>query len=102
MGVQLVGIGESLIKWYQLKLSRRRIQNTGAHAPGSLDIMEMNKKETILDSFDPNKAIAGYTTYFRVPNNSLYRDMAIGQFSTHHNGPTGTQNETGNTKFSDG
>jgi hypothetical protein len=59
--------------------------------------------EEELGKFDGSKAIAGYTTYFRVPDSNLYTQMAIGKFSSHHNGPTSPNpNETGNKKFSDG
>ena len=63
--------------------------------------MELKTEKIILDSFDPSKAKIGFNTYFRVPNSDLYKAMCIGQFSDHHNGPGGN-NETGNTKFSDG
>ena len=74
---------------------------SNAHLGQGEEIVEEVKKtiEETLGNFDRNKAIAGYTTYFRVPDDNLYTQMAIGKFSSHHTGPG---NAGGNTKFSDG
>jgi len=74
---------------------------SNAHLGQGEDIVEEVRKdiEEELGKFDRSKAIAGYTTYFRVPDDNLYESMAIGKFSSHHTGPG---NGGGNTKFSDG
>ena len=71
---------------------------------GEEEVEEVKKEvEEVIGKFDSKKAIAGYMTYFRVPDENLYRQLAIGQFSSHHNGPTSNYpGETGNKKFSDG
>ncbi|CAG8585885.1 824_t:CDS:2 [Paraglomus brasilianum] len=82
-----------------------KIESLGSNSSGNDDTLEIEGGgEEILDTFDPSKAIAGYTTYFRVPNADLFKAMCVDQFSSHHNGPApkGDMNEIGNTKFSDG
>jgi hypothetical protein len=56
-------------------------------------------KEEIIGTFDGNKAIAGYTTYFRTDTADFFTELNVGKFSSHS---TGAGRSGGNTNFSDG